>query len=45
MANITIKASTLIEDLRKAGIVPVWMAKDCEECGMYEVENILCEWD
>lgn len=45
MTDIIIKASTPIEDLRKAGIVPDWMAEDCEEHGMYEAENILCEWD
>lgn len=45
MQNIEIKASTSIETLRKAGIVPEWMARDCELHGMYEAENILCEWD
>lgn len=45
MQNIKIKPSTPIEDLRKAGIVPDWMAEECEEHGMYEAENILCEWD
>lgn len=45
MQNIKIEPSTPIEDLRKAGIVPDWMAEECEEHGMYEAENILCEWD
>lgn len=45
MQNIEIKPSTSIETLRKAGIIPDWMAEDCEEHGMYEAENILCEWD
>ncbi len=45
MHNIVINASTPIETLRKAGIVPEWMAEECEEHGMYEAENILCEWD
>ena len=45
MGNIKIEPSTPIEDLRKAGIVPDWMAEECEEHGMYEAENILCEWD
>lgn len=45
MQNIEIKASTSIETLHKAGIVPEWMARDCELHGMYEAENILCEWD
>lgn len=45
MQTIEIKPSTPIEDLRKAGIVPDWMAEECEEHGMYEAENILCEWD
>lgn len=45
MANIKIEPSTPIEDLRKAGIVPDWMAEECDMHGMYEAENILCEWD
>ena len=45
MQNISIKPDTPIEDLRKAGIVPDWMAEDCDLHGMYEAENILCEWD
>ncbi|MDE6381093.1 MAG: hypothetical protein K2L11_11535 [Muribaculaceae bacterium] len=45
MQNIEIKPDTPIEDLRKAGIVPDWMAEDCDLHGMYEAENILCEWD
>ena len=45
MQNIKIEPSTPIEDLCKAGIVPYWMAEECEEHGMYEAENILCEWD
>ena len=45
MQYIEIKPSTPIDSLRKAGIVPDWMAKDCELHGMYEAENILCEWD
>ena len=45
MQNIKIEPSTPIEYLRKSGIVPDWMAEECEEHGMYEAENILCEWD
>ena len=45
MQNIKIEPSTPIDDLRKAGIVPDWMAEECEEHGMYEAENILCKWD
>ncbi len=45
MQNIKIKPSTPIENLRKAGIVPDWMAEECEEHGMYEAENILNEYD
>ncbi len=45
MKNIKIEASTPIEDLCKAGIVPDWMAEECDLHGMYEAENILCEWD
>ncbi len=45
MSNIKIKPSTPIEDLRKAGIVPDWMAEECEMHGMYEAENILNEYD
>ena len=45
MKYISIKPDTPIEDLRKAGIVPDWMAEDCDLHGMYEAENILCEWD
>ena len=45
MQNIIIKPNTPIETLRNVGIVPDWMAKDCEQHGMYEAENILCEWD
>lgn len=45
MQNIKIEPSTPIEVLRKAGIVPDWMARDCERHGMYEAENILCEWN
>lgn len=45
MQNIIIKSNTPIETLRIAGIVPDWMAKDCDLHGMYEAENILCEWD
>ncbi len=45
MQNIKIEPSTPIETLRKAGIVPDWMAEECEEHGMYEAENILNEYD
>lgn len=45
MVNIKIEPSTSIEDLRKAGIVPDWMAEECEMHGMYEAENILNEYD
>ncbi len=45
MERIKIKPSTPIEDLRKAGIVPDWMAEECEMHGMYEAENILNEYD
>ncbi len=45
MERIKIKPSTPIEDLRKAGIVPDWMAKECDQHGMYEAENILNEYD
>lgn len=43
--NITITAETPIRDLYKAGIVPEWMYRECDLHGMYEAENILCEWD
>lgn len=43
MSNIKIELVTPIEILHKAGIVPDWMTKDCEEHGMYEAENILCD--
>lgn len=45
MQNIKIEPSTPIETFRKAGIVPDWMAEECEEHGMYEAENILNEYD
>ncbi|MBD5274760.1 MAG: hypothetical protein HDS37_01410 [Bacteroides sp.] len=45
MQNIIIKPLTPIETIRKAGIVPDWMAEECKEQDMYEAENILCEWD
>lgn len=45
MQKLEIKPSTPIKALQKAGIVPEWMAEDCELHGMYEAENILCEWD
>lgn len=45
MKNIKIEASTPIEDLRKTGIVPDWIAEECERHGMYEAENILNEHD
>lgn len=33
MYNIKIEPSTPIESLRKAGIVPDWMARDCHRYG------------
>ncbi len=45
MDNIKIEPSTPIENLRRAGIVPDWMAEECEMHGMYEAENILNEYD
>lgn len=45
MKNIKIEPSTPIEELCKAGIVPVWMAEECDLHGMYEAENILNEYD
>jgi len=43
--NFKIESDTPIKTLCKAGIVPEWMAEDCEKHGMYEAEHILCEWD
>lgn len=39
MQNIEIKPSTPIEVLRNTGIVPDWMAKDCEQHGIYELST------
>ena len=40
-----IRPSTPISRLVEWGIVPQWMWDDVEPHGMYEAENILCEWD
>lgn len=45
MQKIELKPSTPIEPLRKAGLLPDWMAGEYEEHCMFEAENILCEWD
>ena len=42
---MVIKENTPIIKLVKAGIVPEWMFLDCKQHGMYEAENILCEFD
>lgn len=40
-----IAPDTPISQLVAAGIVPEWMWRDIDPHGMYEAENILCEWD
>ncbi|MCM1139580.1 MAG: hypothetical protein NC453_13500 [Muribaculum sp.] len=40
-----IREDTTIEELRDAGILPEFIYRDCQEHGMYEAENALCEWD
>lgn len=45
MQDIEIKPNTPIEALRKARIVSYCITRDRELHGMYEAENILCEWD
>lgn len=44
-SDIKIEADTPIHDLYKAGLIPEWIYRDCDNHGMYEAENILCEWD
>ena len=43
--QIYLKSRTSLEELLKAGIIPLWLYNDAEPHGMSEAENLLCEFD
>lgn len=40
-----IREETSIWELVKQGIMPEWMAKECDSHGMITAEYVLCEYD
>lgn len=42
---MVIREDTTIWELVKAGIMPEWMAQECDDHGMTKAEYVLCEFD